>query len=242
MHILKNWDEIGKAVNGLKAENLPTHNDPAKCWDFWNIRELLLRNEVPQDACIVDMGCGASAYGAVTLELLRAMGYKNLTGIDLYVPLYARVWAAIRGWFKFRELFPYRIMVGDITSTKLANNSVDVAILLSVVEHGVDLEKLFCELARVLKIGAVVYLSTDYWAEKIEIDKKLVASGARDNEPLPWQIFDQVSLNSLINVARKYRFQLKQNGTPSSCEDKPVYWQGVNYTFVAVEFEKLGPI
>ena len=240
MKILSNWEEVGSAVNGLKKEELPLHTDPAKCWDLFNIRDMLLRNNVASDACIVDMGCGASVYGSVTLEFLRAMGFQNLIGIDLYIPLYARLGALLRGWGKFRELIPYQMIAGDMTSTKFANNSVDVAISLSVIEHGVDLDKLFYELSRVVKVGGVVYVSTDYWEQKIELSSGMAASGARDNQSLPWTIFDLTSLNGVIAIANKYGFLEVGDKVIPPCQDKPIYWQGADYTFIAMEFKKSG--
>jgi SAM-dependent methyltransferase len=238
MKILKNWNQIGDAVNSLKANALPIHSDPAKSWDFSNIREILMLNNISHDAKIIDLGCGASIYGAITLELLRFMGYKNLIGVDLYIPLYARLGAAIRGLMKFKQFIPYRLKSGDMTSINLASQSIDMAILLSVVEHGVDLDKLFGNLARILKIGGIVYLSTDYWHEKINIVTSFVASGAHDNKPLSWTIFDLESLQNLIEIAKKHGFCPSGDEIPS-CEDSPVYWQGVNYTFVALEFKKI---
>lgn len=239
MNILNNWNEIGNAINTLKACALPLHSEPAKSWDFSNIRSTLMRNNINRDAKIVDLGCGASIYGAITLEFLRAMGYKNLMGLDLYIPLYARLGAAIRGLVKFREFMPYRLKSGDMTSIDLASHSIDMAILLSVVEHGVDLDKLFDNLARILKIGGTVYLSTDYWHDKIHVKTSLVASGAHDNKPLSWTIFDLESLRNLIETAKKHGFRLRDGGEIPPCQDSPVYWQGYNYTFVAIEFEKM---
>lgn len=240
MKVLSSWDEVGGSVNGLKKAGLPLHNDPAKCWDFFNIREMLLRNRIVPNANIVDFGCGGSVYGSVTLEFLRSMGFSNLIGIDLYIPLYARLGAMLRGWGKFHTLSPYRMISGDMTSTKFSSQSVDVAISLSVVEHGVDLDKFFAELSRVVKDGGVLYLSTDYWEKPIELLSDMAASGARDNQPLPWQIFDLISLNSLIEMASKYGFKEVSDAIVSPCKDKPVYWQGVDYTFAALEFKKIG--
>ena len=40
--------------------------------------------------------------------------------------------------------------------------------VLSVVEHGVDLEAYFREMSRVLRPGGLLLSSTDYWETKIE--------------------------------------------------------------------------
>ena len=239
MIILNNWNEIGNAINTLKANGLPLHSDPAKCWDFSNIRNTLIRNNIKFDASIMDFGCGTSIYGAITLEFMRTMGYKKLLGVDLHVPQYARLGASIRGWTKFREFMPYRLRSGDMNSIDLANHSVDMVILLSVVEHGVDLDKMFSTLARILKIGGIIYLSTDYWHKEINVTASLVASGACNNDPLSWTIFDPSSLSHMIALARKHGFCARGGAEIPACQESPVYWQGVNYTFIAIEFEKL---
>lgn len=238
MKVLRNWEEVGASVNDLKEMGLPTHSDPTKCWDFDNIRKTFSAR-VSRDASVVDLGCGPSVYGCMTLELLRAMGYRRLLGIDLRVPLYARLAAAMRGWRKFGTPFPYRVISSDLISTGLERGSVDAAVLLSVVEHGVDLEKLFAELDRILKGGGLVYLSTDYWEEPLEGGGSIVASGPYKNDPLPWSILDRSSVEELLDTAESFGFRVLGSREIPPCKDRTVFWQGRRYTFIAIEFEKV---
>jgi SAM-dependent methyltransferase len=241
VQILRNWNEIGAAVRNLKHSGLPLHTDPPKCWDFWQIREFLLRHGVGPGAAIVDLGCGAALGGSVTLEFLRSLGHTRLVGIDRYIPYYARLGAALRGWKIFRNPRPYRLIQGDLTQTRLGAGSVDAAILLSVIEHGVDLQRLFGELSRVMKPGGCVYLSTDYWQEPLTPAPRLSASGARDNEALPWKIFDRESISALLRSARAFGFEEAGGGTIPPGEDRPVHWLGLDYTFIALDLRKVQP-
>lgn len=239
MKVLKNWNEIGDSVNSLLKAGLPLHSTPAKCWDFNNIREAFTEKAFDKKAHIVDLGCGPSLNGCMTLELLYGMGYRNLTGVDIHIPGYTRLAAAVRGFKKARTIKPYRMVTSDITATKFKDGSVDAAILLSVVEHGVDLERLFSELKRVIKKGGIVYLSTDYWEKPVGLGKDAkAASGALDNKALPWTIFDKTAIESMIKIAEKNGFKVRGGSGIPPCAEKPVYWQEIYYTFIAIVFEK----
>ncbi|MCC6503779.1 MAG: class I SAM-dependent methyltransferase [Deltaproteobacteria bacterium] len=239
MKVLKNWNEIGNAVNSLVKAGLPLHSTPAKCWDFNNIREVFSQSPFNESSHIVDLGCGPSLNGCMTLELLYSMGYRNLTGVDIHIPGYTRLAAAIRGFKKARNMKQYKMVTSDITATKFPDNSVDGAVLLSVVEHGVDLEKLFSELKRIMRQGGKVYLSTDYWEKGAGLGKDaMAASGALDNKALPWTIFDKKAVENLIMIAEANGFNAQGGGSIPPCEDRPVYWQDIDYTFIALVFEK----
>ena len=239
MKVLQNWNEVGSAVNNLKRTGLPLHTDPAKCWDFNNIRELFLEKVQNRRAHIVDLGCGPSMHGCMTLELLRCMGYKNLIGIDFHVPLYTRLAAKMRGLLKHHSLKPYQMKRADITCTGLNDNMVDASILLSVVEHGVNLDKLFLELYRIMKKGGIVYLSTDYWEDTLRGAPTSAASGAFRNSNFAWSIFDRSSIKAIVGIAEKNGFQACDYGEIPSCTDRPVFWNSVYYTFIAVVFVKI---
>ncbi|MEW6540785.1 MAG: methyltransferase domain-containing protein [Bacillota bacterium] len=239
MKVLKNWNEIGVSVNRLKEAGLPLHTDPVKCWDFNNIRELITTYVSSKEACIVDLGCGPSVYGCLTLELLRSMGYKNLLGIDIHIPPYSTVAAKLRGWAKYRTLKPYRMKKADIVATGLESGIVDFSILLSVVEHGVDITGLFHELNRIMKKGGIVYLSTDYWEEEIIHISDMVASGAFKNRKLHWTIFNRDSIQELIATAIAQGFRVIDEADIPRCEERPAFWNNIYYTFIAIEFEKV---
>ncbi len=212
--VLKNWQEIGEATLGLQRKGLPTHTDVRKNWDQFLVYDII--PELDRNACIIDLGC--SPY--CTLNFLAALGFKNLYGIDLDIE------------DKEIENAPYRLYRGDITKTPFANNFFDFALSISVVEHGVDLKSFFKEVSRILKDNSLLFITTDYWEESKEIDASIKPLG------LPWKVFDKNEIQRLITEAQHYGFIIEENITIPSCLDKPIFWQGVEYTFIGLLFTK----
>lgn len=237
IYALKDWNEVGQAINELKEAGLPLHSDPIKSWDLNNIRRFLSRELRCSDASIVDLGCGPGLMGCLTLNLLRTMGYSNLHGIDLYVPLHCRVPPICWGWLRHRQIRPYRLTRGDITCTRLPAMSIDAAVLLSVIEHGVDIRSLLQELNRIVVPGGLVYVSTDYWPDKVTISQS-AASGAGGNALLPWKIFSKEELLELIAVAGTFGFEPVNGSLDLVTQSRPASWLGFRYTFAAMELRK----
>lgn len=240
MKILRDWAEIGQAVNSLKQAGLPLHPDPPKCWDLENVRGVMERYAPDRTARIIDLGCGPSAYGCATLELLRSMGYTDMVGMDLHVPFYARLATAVRGIVKHGSLVPYRLLTRDITDSRLPSSTFDAAVAVSVVEHGIDLRAFFAEAGRLLKPGGTLYVSTDYWHVPIDTNGIKASSGARGGQALHWRIFDPAGINGLI-AAAKAEGLVVQDALPSltaSAERGPVFWNGMFYTFLCIVFSK----
>jgi len=77
--VLQNWEEIGRATKFLEREGLPRHGSSEKCWDYHRLFEVV--KDFPRSAAILDMGCS----GVHTLRFLHAMGFADLTGIDLHI-------------------------------------------------------------------------------------------------------------------------------------------------------------
>jgi SAM-dependent methyltransferase len=238
--ILKDWNEIGRAVNSLKEAGLPLHPDPPKCWDLNNVRGFLDRYAPDKVARIIDLGCGPSAHGCAALELMRSMGYTNLLGIDLHVPLYTRMATAIRGFVMHGSLVPYKVTRGDITSTRLPSSSFDAAVAVSVVEHGVDLGAFFEEASRLLKPGRALYVSTDYWHTPIDTTGIEAGSGARGASALGWRIFDPEGMARLIAAARMTGLNVEEPLPTLAVAggQGPVFWNGRFYTFLCAVFIK----
>ena len=235
--VLRSWNEIGLAINQLKKRGLPLHSEPAKNWDFENLRVLLDAERVSSEDTILDLGCGPSSRGCLTLNFLRAIGYRNLIGVDNYIPITARVTSMAWGWRDFGTPFPYRLLRADIARTRLRGQLARAAVLLSVVEHGLDLRAVFAELKRLLMPGGVIYLSTDYWEDKIAT-AFATASGARGNQALPWNIFDRSEIGRLVDIAQSLGFVLIESPGDLACEAPTIHWGDRDYTFVALGFRK----
>lgn len=114
---------------------------------------------MPRTARVLDLGCG----GGFTLGYLHGLGFRDVTGIDLNIEgrLRSKTWARrVRG----RTLrAPWRVLKRDITQTGLPAASADVAVSVSVIEHGVPRRPFLAEAARVLRPGGLLFVTTDYW-------------------------------------------------------------------------------
>lgn len=212
--VLKNWQEIGEATLGLQRKGLPTHTDTRKNWDQFLVYETIASQD--RNSCIIDLGC--SPY--CTLNFLAAMGFKNLYGIDLNIE------------DSEIENAPYRLYRGDITNTPFPSDFFDFAVSISVVEHGVDLRTFFKEVSRILKDKSRLFITTDYWKEKKSIAASIKPLG------LPWKVFDKNDIEELIITAQDYGLAIEEDINIPPCSDKPIFWQGVEYTFIGLLFRK----
>ncbi|MGC1677402.1 MAG: class I SAM-dependent methyltransferase [Candidatus Binataceae bacterium] len=223
IRVLKNWNEIGEAIVALRRAGLPLHPGPEKNWDQWLLRDSF--SALDRSAEIVDLGCG----GGATLEFLRGLGFDHVRGIDLGIPVgLRRIKFAIVNYRKFR--IPFRMDRGDLTKTGYADSSFDAATSISTIEHQVPLDEFFHETARILKPGALLFLTTDYWEEKLEVDSQAFG--------LAWQIFSQEQISALIALGQSHGFALVQPSDVPSCAGRPVHWLQRDYTFIALLFRK----
>jgi len=210
--ILQSWQEIQAATQEIQRRGLPLHLDVHKNWDH-----LLLHNVLEtksKNSAIVDLGCGEYC----TLDFLAALGFQNLHGIDLH--LQPHIEAA------------YTLYTGDLTQTEFAASSYDVAISISVIEHGVELAAFFAEVSRILKPDGLLFLTTDYWVEHLKVDSSIKPFG------LKWKIFCLADIERLIALAKENDLVLEQNENIPACSAKPINWHEQNYTFIALVFKK----
>lgn len=94
----------------------------------------------------LDIGCGD---GTFTLEFARAIGAKEVYGVDIYEPAIAK--AIKKGMIvkkaNLNEKIPF------------SSDFFDVILCNQVAEHLLNADKLFEEINRVLKLGGVGYIS-----------------------------------------------------------------------------------
>lgn len=211
--VLQNWQEIHAATLEIQRQGLPLHLDIHKNWDHLLLYNLI--GTMNSQSSIIDLGCGECC----TLNLLAALGFKNLHGIDLKL-----------------ELNPdaaYALYQGNLTKTPFVGGSCDVAISISVIEHGVELPAFFAEVSRLLKSDGLLFLTTDYWSEYLEIDSSIKPFG------LEWKVFCQADIEQLIALAKENNLVLERDGGIPACSDKPTAWHNYNYTFMALLFRKV---
>jgi SAM-dependent methyltransferase len=224
--VLQNWQEIGDSILTLQRGGLPTHGTSQKNWDHFLLYESLA--STPKGAMIADLGCGDGH----TLSLLHALGFQNVHGVDHKIGWRVRAKQLIAMKREKSLRPPFYLHRDDITKTPFAGETCDIAVSISTLEHGVDLERFFAEAGRILKPGGALFITTDYW------DKEIKTNGSARAFGLPWKIFSYDQIESLIQIAGNHGFNLTQECSVPSCGDKPVSWQGEGYTFIAIQLKK----
>jgi SAM-dependent methyltransferase len=226
IRILSNWNEIGKATHFLRSKGLPMHGDPEKNWDMVYICEIADR--LKRNCEIVDFGCG----GLYVLKLLSAMGFSNLYGFDLKIPKQDRLRQLFRCWRNRTVKLPFHLYQRDITNTSFPDARFDFAVSLSVIEHGVNIEKFFSEAYRILKPGSLLLITTDYWDVKVSVNDSVKPFG------LSYTVFSQADIERIIGVAKRFGFRLNEDMFIPFCSEKVVEWNMMKYTFISLLLSK----
>jgi SAM-dependent methyltransferase len=125
-----------------------------------------------------------------------------------------------------------RFEPGDITDTSYRSGWFDAVTCLSVIEHGVPLERFTAEAARIIRPGGVLVLSTDYDCEPPEVKGKLAYG-------VPVKIFGPDDIRHLVKLAGEQGLEL-QGGLRLQHAERPVYWPrtGLTYTFIRLTFTR----
>lgn len=205
--VLLSSAEINQASKETKALRLPFHGDPRKNWDTLTMVDCVLKN-TDKNSTILD--AGAETYSRV-LHWLFLYGYKNLIGINV----------------DFKEMFKrgdIKFEPGDITKTRFDNAYFDAVTCQSVIEHGVNLADYFKEMSRILKKGAPLITSTDYFETPVDTAGK-EAFGA------PLKIFTRKEMSSMLKMAEDFGFELRSD-LDLKCSESPIVWQDCRYTFI----------
>lgn len=224
--VLQDWREIGQCWMTLCRRHLPLHETPQKNWDHEWLRRLA--EPVPRTGRVLDLGCG----GGFTLGFLHALGFRDLVGLDLNIEgrMRLKTWARmVRG----RTLTPpWRVHRRDITRTGLEASSVDLAVSVSVIEHGVPRQPFVVEAARLLRPGGLLFVTTDYW-ESFPADMR---RGRAFNQN--WEPFARPDLERLVQQADEAGLDLVEPGPVPACGEATVHWMDSDYTFAAVAWRR----
>lgn len=198
----------------LAKLGLKQHEDKVKNWD--NLQSLLHTiNTTDKNEWIMDV---ASTPGSAYLDSLQLYGYKNLMTINL-----------TNTETKIIEGIHYQY--GDCTKTNFPDNHFGFISCLSVIEHGVNVVEFLRESSRIIKTGGHLYVSTDYWQDKVDTRNQM-AFGA------PVKVFTRSDIEELI--AKAAEFGLTLTSEPNlSCKDRVVNWIGMDYTFISLLFRKV---
>jgi SAM-dependent methyltransferase len=208
--VLKNRSQYEECQEVLHRRGLPIHVDPAKNWDSLACLNILENEKPVKENKVLDAG---GEYYSSFLPQLAMLGFIDLTCINILFEKTER-----RGHVLYQR--------GDITHTAFADEYFDFIACLSVIEHGVNIERYFCEMSRILQNGGLLFTSTDYWQDPLEVQGKMAYG-------VPIKIFSRDDIVRFIDIARS--FGLRLVGTLDlECEELAVNWKefDLNYTFI----------
>ena len=228
INVLKSWDDLGASIHSL----LPVkcfHADPFKNWDLAQIHRVC--SALPKSARILDAGCSESYCS--TLKYFYRTGFEQAEGIDLNISFQDRLEQFVIMKSDRMLKPPFRLHKGDLMHTPFRRDTFDAVTCLSVIEHGVEIELFFREMCRVLKPGGLLYVSTDYWPEKIRTEG-VTAWG------LDWTIFSKDEIQQVIQAAIDEGLRIDDVAIPSA-QVPIVRWSGKEYTFISMVFQKSLP-
>lgn len=216
-HFLKKREDIDACTNLIRLQGLIEHGISAKNFDICNIVPLLT------DGDILDMG---SSGGSCILEnaVLRKLTGRKI-GIDLEYTETTK-----------SPIPEIELIKADLMSTPFEAGTFSFITCLSVIEHQVDFDKLAKECARLLKPGGKLFITFDYWPEKVN------TTGLKLYD-LEWSILSRDEAMALINACERIGLKISStvDWTVMDAVINPEYcspFTGIRYTFGIFEFVK----
>jgi SAM-dependent methyltransferase len=159
--------------------------DRHKSWDLLLTLDFIARH-LPPSAPILDLG----AYASELLPALHRLGYSQLCGIDLDPRVAAMPHA---------ERIAYRH--GNFLDLPAPAMGYAAITAISVLEHGLSVERLLAMANRTLAPGGYFIASVDYWPEKVD------TTGVR-LFGLDWCIFSRSELEHFFALASELGLHL----------------------------------
>ncbi len=207
--VLRSAREVDESIAEVRRLGLPPVGDRPKHWDSLAALDVILRT-TDKSARVFD--AGGELY-SMLLPWLFLYGYRNLIAGNLVFRHKRR-----RG--------PIVYEYADITRTAFAPGTFDAVACLSVIEHGVDLEAYFREMARIVKDGGLLITSTDYYETQIDTGGRM-AFGA------PIHVFTREEILHALRIAEDCGFEL-QEPLDLTSPAKVVHWaeHDLQYTFL----------
>ncbi|SHN36119.1 methyltransferase domain-containing protein [Mucilaginibacter sp. OK098] len=213
---LKNSKVYLASTELLKALGVPKHKDLPKNWDSAAALSIIIRDKaIHLDSAILDAG---GEYYSAIVHQLAAFGYENLFCMNKVFENSSRV-----GEVKY--------IPGDITETYFEENKFMAITCLSVIEHGVNIDKYLLEMSRILKPGGILFTSTDYWIEPVE-------TFGKEAYGVPIKIFNKSDIQNIVDRAKNFGLELI-DPISYDCEDRVVKWEGTEFTFIYFTFKKI---
>lgn len=214
--VLQDWKEVGDSTRSMRVKHLPCHSTVFKDWDLWSIYNLV--KDMDRSIRILDFGCS----GCRVLNLLSHLGFVNVYGIDFYN---SKKNFLVEKFNMALNNPSFKVIRGDGLIYPFKSNFFDVIVSLSVIEHNINWMEFLRKSYSFLKDDGVLYLSTDYWGDKIETDDYN-------------KIFSRDEISILLGYTNSVGFQF-DNCIPD-CKDKVVFANDRGYTFLSGVFRKGG--
>lgn len=168
-------------LEAVRREVPGSYLHPSKRWEYpWALERAQLS---PGDR-VLDAGCGASVFPV----FLARSGFRT-AGLDLTEP----------GPPGGRSLGVGYVR-GDLGRLPFAERSFDALFCISVIEHLPEdgATAALAELARVLRPGGRLLLTTDFYADA---EAELWYRGPDGRFPVRWNVFDESRLRRTIDAA-----------------------------------------
>lgn len=234
---MKNTFEVIEAERGLQELRLFKHHWPIKSWDTYKMIKII--SGAKRESFVLDVGC----YESPILPMLKRLGFFNLYGCDLVLKsdsnskltnmsslVYHEDYEPIAEMYNDKS---YQLSIRNLEDTNYSDQMFDYVTSLSVIEHGINIEKYFREMSRIIKNNGYLLTSTDYWPDKLVNNKNVLSKGTPDN------IFSRDEIENLVAIAEKSGLKLIE---PIDFEykDKVVRWNsiGLDFTFIFFAMRK----
>ncbi len=212
----KEFNAASRLVDFL---GLPSHHDPPKNWDTLKALFYILKNN---DLETPVLDAGSSANSAI-LKWLSLLEYKNLYACD------------IREKNTRYDKGRINFSVQDTAATNYPDNYFQAVTSISVIEHGVPLDRFAKEMHRILRPGGYLLVSTDYWSEFIDCSG-IFPYGEENPE---MKVFQPNEIENFCKIAESCGLSLC-GPLDLKTEERAVRWDRVDreYTFAFIAFYK----
>ena len=213
--------ECDAATCVVEAAGLPSHHDPQKNWDtFKCIAYIAALGDL--EAPILDAGAGVRV---VAQRWLHQLGYRELYGCDLKPTVVKPAYASLG----------FKMSAQELTGTNYASGFFQAVTCISVIEHGVELAGFAREMARIIRPGGLLLVSTDYWSEPIDCTG-IFPYGADAPE---MKILTPAAIQSFVADCAAAGLELCEP-LQLQTHDKAIRWDRTDrdYTFIFLAFRK----
>ncbi len=234
LRVLDSPTELHDAQVRHAKRGLCPSTDPGKVWD--NLLAVEILEAIGRKAAILDVGCRSG----ILLPWLTETGFDDLWGVDTRLPLppikaaitrrqprtlSASLVHLVKHWRHLRRASGERLPFAD--------GQFAAVTCMSVIEHGVNVDRFLEEAYRVLAIGGYLIISTDFWYEPLARTSRLFGA--------PDVVFAPVQIESMLRNAARLGFDVPPPPRSDGHGATPmVQFGGQSYTFLLMLLIKAG--